>query len=255
MKKTNKIDKILIPKEKLRQGFKKCREHILSLLSDSKSLYDSDRYLSSIGLSILANEEVGKLNLIRAHIVQNSDIVESEWNEMSKFGSHSFKLTSFYQHSLEDVMKLGKDQYDKTVEEERKRGNKIKFRKFSEVVKHQQILKNRLKKFNEIKKACFYVDWKNSDWFSASSFYSKHELNLIANFLLDFTGYQFFSEILSYKYPSNFFYQVPKEINVMMNDPLWQQREEYAARVFDEDYQKFLSAINYLVDKFPEIKK
>lgn len=246
---------MLIPKEKLHAGFKKCQEHITMLLSDSRYLYDAGRYSSSIALSILANEEVGKMNMIRAHTVTKSDILMSEWSDMSKIGSHSFKLVSFYQNAFDDVIKMGKEHYDETVREEVKKGSKINFKGFDVIVKHVDVLKTRLQKFNEIKKACLYVDWKNDSWFSAPMYFTGYELNLIANFLLDFTGYEFFSEILSYKYPSPIFHQIPKQFNIMMNDSIWQQREEYAERIFHKEYQQFLDAINFLIDKFPEARK
>lgn len=38
----------------------------------------------------------------------------------------------------------------------------------------------------------------------------------------------------------------------MKNDPIWKQREEYVNQVYTEEYQKFLDAINSLIEKFPE---
>lgn len=71
---------ILIPKEKLLEGFGCCKEQIANLLSDSKKLYESKKFMSSIALSTLAHEEVGKLNIIRVHMALKKDITRLTWD-------------------------------------------------------------------------------------------------------------------------------------------------------------------------------
>lgn len=242
---------ILIPKEKLQEGFEQCYNHVALLLSDSKKLYDERRFVSSISLAILAYEEIGKLELIRIHLYEKSDITEEQWKELSAFGSHFFKLLTFYQRALDAIKRLGKEGYDRIVEDEKKRGSQVKFKTFEEIINNEATFKTSIKKFNSVKKSCFYLDWKNNDWFSITSFYTEHELELLANFLQDFTMFGLLTERLDYKYPSNFFHQIPDEISIMKKDEIWIEREKYASAIYTEEYQKFLAAINYLIDKFP----
>lgn len=244
---------VLIPKEKLSEGIDSCKDHITEILSDSKKLYESRKFISSIALSILVHEEVGKLNIIRAHHVLKTDITKKEWENLSKPGSHTFKLTTFYGLAIEDLKKMGEEKYNRIVEEEKQRGNKQKFRPYSELLKNESLMRTRFKILNEIKKSCLYLDWKNSEWFNISKIYSEHELELLANYILELAGYEFYSELLAYKYPSDFYHQVSPEVSIMRQDPLWEQREAYTQRVYqDKQYQEFLDAVNYLLETFPK---
>lgn len=244
---------VLIPQEKLTVGFDTCKDQIITLLSDSRTLYDSRKFASSITLSILAHEEVGKLNIIRIHILGKKDITKKEWDNISKPGSHTFKSTAFYNIALEDLKKMGEEKYNKIIEKAKPLGIIHKPHKYSELLKHESMMKQRFKTLNEIKKACLYVDWKDSEWFSISKIYSEHELSLLANYLLDLVGYELHSELLIYKYPLDFYYEVPPEASLMRKDPLWQKREEYSKRVYgDKEYSEFLKAVNYLIETFPK---
>lgn len=243
---------VLIPKEKLHEGFEKCFEHVANLLSDSRKMHDDKRFVSSIALSILAFEEIGKLDFIRTYINKNTDITKEDWDEFSSYGSHSFKLLSFYQLALDDVKRLGKEGYDKVVEEEKKKGSPIKHKTYAEIINAEATLKTSLKKYNSIKKACFYLDWKEKDWFSITTFYSDHELNLLAVFLLDFVSYGLLTERLDYRYPLNLFHQVPDEISTMKKDTIWLEREEYVKKAYTEKYREFFATVNYLIDRFPK---
>jgi AbiV family abortive infection protein len=243
----------LIPREKLVEGFDKCRDLVSTLLTDSETLYKSGNYTSSIVLSILAHEEISKLNIIWTHVRTNSGISKEEWNKNSKPGSHTYKGTSFYGIALDELKKMGEIKYDQIVAEEKINGSTLTYRSYHELLKQEEHIRNQLKTLNEIKKACLYLDWKNCDWFKISEIYSTHELRLLSEYLLDFVRYELFSEILDYKYPFELYHTLPVEINVMKNDPIWIQREEYSKTVYgDEGYKKFLDAINYMIDTFPQ---
>ncbi len=230
---------ILIPKERLSEGFESCHKQISTMLSDSKKLFESRKFISSIGLSILAHEEIGKLNIIRNHIFSKTDISKSDWDNISKPGSHAYKLTIFYGYAFEDLKKMGEERYNTIVEAEKQRTG-ITSSKYSELLKSESMIRERLKKLNDIKKSCLYVDWKNNDWFSISKIYSEHELDLLANYLLEFATYELISELIVLKFPLDYYYEVIPEKSIMRNDPLWKQREEYSKRVYeDKDYGEF----------------
>lgn len=213
-------------------------------------MYEDKRFATSIALSILAYEEVGKMDFIRLKIKSKEDIFENEWRKMSTLDSHSSNLLSFYQLALNDVKKLSEEEYNRLLK--RKKGSLVKFKKLSEIKENEEIMKKLFRKFNDIKKACFYEDWKDEKWLDINDVYDEHELELLANFLLDFAGYGLCTEMLDYKYPSNFYHQVSKEINIMMHDEIWLEREKYIKAVSSAEYKKFLIAINYLVDRFPK---
>jgi len=243
---------ILIQKNQLEMGFKKCQDKILGFAASAKILYDKKQFPESISLSILGYEEIGKLDFIRICIKKNKNITKQEWMGMSRPGSHSYKLLSFYQLALDDVKNLSEAEYNRIVEDEKKKGSPIKFKKFSEIGKNEDLMKKRFSKLNDIKKACFYTDFENGKWISIEDVYSEHELELLANFLLDFTNFGVLTEILNKKYPLNFYHQIPKEVNLMMQDEIWIEREKYVRAIYTEEYQKFLTGIDYLIDRFPK---
>ena len=235
---------VLIPKEKLHEGFERGKEQVSLLLQDARHLYDGEKFVSAIALTILANEEVGKLNVIRTHIVEKRDILDSEWEELSKMGSHGNKLLRFYELGYNTLEEIGEEKYNKLIEDEKRKGSNVKFKKYSELISHKSKMHEMLKRLNNIKKGCFYLDWKNNSWVTMLTIYDEHETALLANFLLDFTGYEFFTELLDYKYQNG-------NVEDKKNDSLWEEREKYTQRIYTKEYEGFFSAINYLINKFP----
>ncbi|MDE1829489.1 MAG: AbiV family abortive infection protein [Thaumarchaeota archaeon] len=214
----------LIPIKKLVEGFNKSREHIGEILNDCKLLYGKKRFVSCMGLAILAQEELVKMNLLRNHISEQKSIQKENWKAFSQYGSHSSKLTALYKEADKETEKLSEAVYNIIVQNYKKLGSGIKYRSsYSEIKKSSKIALQRLESLNKIKKACWYLDWENCDWLTLSTNYTEKDLHILANYLLQLTMSQYAEQMLSYRYASSIFYEIRPELNVMTKDPLWKE--------------------------------
>jgi len=241
----------MIPQDQLREGYKKGRDLVFRLFADNEFFYRQGQYSTSISISILIREELTKLNLIRNHIINNSEISEKEWDAVSRLGSHNFKLKKPYTDARKQVQAFGEDVYNQVVNIEKTYGTNQEFRSFDEISRENELVNSRLESLNKIKQACWYLDWQNSQWVTLSSIYSKKELELFANYLLQITGYEVASEMLNYKYSLAFFHEIPPEASIMRKDPLWHKREEFLELLKSENFQKIIMIANFIQDYFP----
>lgn len=241
----------MIPQDQLREGYKKERDLVFRLFADNEFFYRQGQYSTSISISILIREELTKLNLIRNHIINNSEISEKEWGAVSRLGSHNFKLKKSYMDALNQAQDFGEGVYNRVVSIEKIYGTNQEFRSFDEISRENELINNRLESLNKIKQACWYLDWQNSQWVTLSSVYSDKELELFANYLLQITGYEVASEILNYKYPLAFYHEVPPEASLMRKDPLWKKCEEFYELIKSENFEKIIMVANNILDNFP----
>ena len=242
----------LIPVKKLVDGFNKSREHIGELLKDCKMLYQQGRFVSSIGLLILAQEELVKINMLKNHINERKPITKEEWTAFSQYGSHTSKLTALYKEADRDTSKMSEAVYNQIVQNYDKLGSKIKYRaSYSEIKKSSKLALRRLEMLNKIKKACWYLDWSNGDWLSLSTQYSEKDLHILANYLLQLTMSQYAEQILSYRYASTIFYEIPSNLNIMIKDPLWIECQKYYELIYSKDYNAVILRATQILDRFP----
>ena len=245
-------DEILIPKEKIQEGFKISHNQIVILLHDSQKLYEEKRYVSSISLSILARGELAKLDVLRLHATSNTGITKDEWTKLTRGGSHQDKLTKSYTDAQEQVSQLDEQTYNRIIEIEKKQGSKLKYRThYSKIIKYSDTIEKRLKKFNEIKKAAFYISWKNNDWLTLATLYEENDLHVLANYLLQLGLYEINNQMLNYKYPSTFYHQVSPEVNIMMRDKLWRNCQKFYEFIYSDEFEPVILRVMQILDTFP----
>ena len=106
------MDEILIPPEKLKDGFEKQSEQIELLLESSEILLKNEKYSHSLSFSILAHEEVAKLRTIRQHLLQNKGITRKEWIDLTKGGSHKEKLIKHSKDKKKHLEETGHNRFE-----------------------------------------------------------------------------------------------------------------------------------------------
>lgn len=160
----------LIPPEKLSEGFEISKQHIKSLLKNSELLYDKKRYLAAIPLAVLAYEETAKLRVIVKHILSNKGITKKEWIELSrskkKKSSHKRKLSKLYEDAREEITKDGMSKYYRSSAFLIDTGALPPHKTYSQAIQENPLVVKTLEQFDRVKQDCFYLDWKNDDWFT-----------------------------------------------------------------------------------------
>ncbi len=83
------MKKITIPNSKLEEGIELCKKQSKMLLDSSQILYKKRKYVTSIGLSILAKEELTKIRIFRRMQIRNLPIEHELWKILNE---HRVKL-------------------------------------------------------------------------------------------------------------------------------------------------------------------
>lgn len=157
-------DEILIPPEKLQQAFDESRKQIEILLSSSKLLHGNYKYSTSIALSILALEEIAKLQEIQTHIDQKKGFTKKEWNSLKGgAGVHLRKLQGPLENAKKNIEKLGPHGYEQGKIQLRSLGYNVSDFSYENAIKIADSAMENLAKLNLVKQNCLYLDWKNGD--------------------------------------------------------------------------------------------
>jgi len=166
-----------IPISKLKEGLEKCKKQIQMLLDTCDALIKTEKYPSSIAFIILALEEFQKLRAISQHIKNNTPISKNEWDNLTK---HLYKLTTPYKEAVKTTKKLSSEKLKDLLNFRKKLGFEAGFDKHYFDERQNQLMIKLLKKYNLIKQDCFYLNFKNNDWFSIFESNTKKEQKAIA---------------------------------------------------------------------------
>jgi AbiV family abortive infection protein len=185
---TSKNDFILIPVEKLQQGFDLCRKQMEMLIESSQILYDSKKYPLSIALSILSREESAKLQLIDMHVSARHGISKKQWDHLTRGYVHERKLKGPVKFSVDFTKWQGKKLYTQVQKWGKNHGLGELPVNYDDIMKIGEKDYARLLSLNEIKKDCFYFDWRDSSW---KIFLDRSGEDLEALSLVELTGMKY----------------------------------------------------------------
>lgn len=246
-------DRVVFRKEDLVDVFNKERDHIIGLLTDAKVLFENNRFSASISLSILALEEVMKLTFIIKHLEKHEDIKLDQWVNYTRGGSHENKLVAVHLKPLEQLHKVTEFEYLQFIENEKKLGSKQQFsHDFNKIKEPSQLILDRLKKLNKIKKACWYLSDYNTKPYTLNTVCEPKYQTYLAKWIFEMTLAVFNDELLIHKYPAKIFHQIPKELNLLVKDPMWEEIQNYAENIDTFDYQVVIHTASAIIDLFPE---
>lgn len=160
---TSKNDVILIPVEKLQEGFDLCRKQMELLIESAELLHQSKKYSISIALSVLAREESAKLSLIGKQIDGALGISKREWESITRGFVHEHKLKNPVKSTVDLVRSLSKGDFEKLKKRMKDDGTET-IVTYEDVMNITEEHYKRLSSLNEIKKDCFYLNWVEPSW-------------------------------------------------------------------------------------------
>lgn len=176
----NEEDKILIPPEKISEGYYKEIDQIESLLHASNSLYDSKDYALSLAISLLAHEEISKLDVIQEHLKQKTGIMKSEWDDLTKKrGMHERKSTRHYTKARENIGQKTQKDIDLYNTFFKNLGHET-IPTYDEWMKSNAKAITAYESLVKIKENCFYLSWEKEKWINLSTIASKEEIEALA---------------------------------------------------------------------------
>ena len=250
-------EQIIIKKEELRNTFEKLEKHIQRLFKDVEILYDNERYVGAIPIIVIIFEETSKMNSVLQHINENTDILKSEWLELTKPKSHIKKLTQIYEKAKQgydrmseskriELQQLLKNLSFPSFEVEKKQSSEDMNRNADNTIENLEI-------FNEMKKLALYFDWRENRSLTLENMIPSN-IGHLANFLYYVAKLQYTLVLLNHKY-SFYFYTIPKEINIMANDPLWIELDKTHQYINSKEYEASLKIAHSFIFEIKSFSK
>ena len=191
------MKKITIPNSKLAEGIEFCKKQAKLLIDSSKILCKKRKYVTSIGLSILAKEELTKIRIFNRMKIRNLPVDHDQWRILN---DHRVKLgLPFYvsylhlkKKSVVDIANIRnmylKEGIDPVL-------NAVDFIKpFN--VKGLKFLES----LDLVKQDCHFLNWVNDDWYSVLKNYDEKTQKAIAETLYTQTYEDYLGILLSMKY-------------------------------------------------------
>jgi len=200
---------MLIPNSKLAEGIELCKKQSKMLLDSSEILYKKRKYVTSIGLSILAKEELTKIRIFRRMELRNLQIDNNLWRILN---DHRVKLgLPFYLSYLHlkkksplDVVKIRSMYLKEGVDPKMNAVDLVK--PFN--VKGLKFLES----WDLLKQDCHFLNWVDDDWFSVLENYDEKIQKAIAHTLYTETLEDYLSILLSLKFKRGDKIEIPNTI-------------------------------------------
>jgi AbiV family abortive infection protein len=193
-------DKVLIPVASLQEGFEKCVIHIRSLIASSELLYSNKIYSGAFPFAVLAIEEGAKLGVIQEHIKDKRPIQRSEWQDLTRGGSHKVKLIMPLQKERTMLKSLSPEKFRHMEKMNRALGTHTLAYEMLRGENAQDYAVFML--LDTLKQDCFYIGWKNNDWRNFASNFTVDEQEAMVWLLTRQAKSWMLIRMMSNKYPN-----------------------------------------------------
>ena len=245
----------LIPAEKLDDGFERAKFLVESFIESSNLAFDKHHYQISIGLSILAYEEIFKMQMFFMALQKNEGIKKEDWDSITKGNRQEGKSAHIvkYERSYLDRKKFIEERgfYEHLATERilKKFDKNWQYQTFNEKTKRDPQALKRLRAFSKIKNACFYLDWKDNDW-QIFTKVSKLERKALAELLLWMAEFQYCVTVLDKKNPTIIDDVNSESFQRYVNDPLFKKQQELQAAINTPKFMKIRSVATSILDQY-----
>ena len=159
----NKKESLMIPTKDLLTGFYASLHNAENFLKSCKTLLEKDEFQSCIPLAIISMEESLKGLELLTRFRKNEDLTNKIWTDLK---NHKHKLTYVMNESLKSLKKATKEDLENAKTELGKFGRDLDKTDISKTITDIQKRIGINSNFQELKEACFYVDWdvRRGEW-------------------------------------------------------------------------------------------
>lgn len=245
----------LIPYDKLEDGFNRVKDQVESLINCSRLSLQQHEYTISVGLSVLAYEEIYKMQRFLFGLTDGTGIGEDEWNEITKGdrktrkSAHVIKAERSYLDKKKQIQTKGYDEHLVMESIMSKLYENYMYRSYSEKTRIDPLVIERLRTFSSIKNSCFYLGWENNDW-TIFTKVSKPEKKALAEFLLWLDELFYYNTILDKNHPRITDDENAEDFIAYKNDPLSIKAEQLEKQLKTKEFKKTVMLATKIIDKF-----
>ncbi|AJM92702.1 AbiV family abortive infection protein [Nitrosopumilus piranensis] len=150
----------LITSDKIIKGMNFAIGHANSLLITSEELFNQKKHAESTALAILSYEESAKANWLLRKLQEDNGVTKKDWKSLL---DHDFKLSQLEKENMKMIDEMSDAEMKIYLDFQQETVQKIAEKSKEEAISKRKDLLEILKKFNKIKKLCFYSDWDDTE--------------------------------------------------------------------------------------------
>lgn len=245
----------LIPYEQIDDGFERTKFLVKSLFETSKIACEKKHYHVSIGLSILAYEEIFKMQMFFMALQDKTGIDSERWKLITKGdrakgkSPHLIKYEQSYLSRKEFIKKRGFDDHLKAEQIIKKMNRDWRYYTFDEKTRIDPEALERLGAFNKIKNECFYINWENDDWHIFTKT-AKEERRALAELLLWIVEFHYCTTVLDKNNPTINSDENSASFQKYIHDPLFKRQSELEKMLNNPKFMKTRVLATKLIDRY-----
>lgn len=227
------MERVIITHEALKNEYNKVKTHCEELVNSAQTLFDNRNYVISTAISVIAQEEVAKIHLIVEHIRSGKPIYENEWVATKK---HKFKLTNPLKKLSARVRKI---EPEKLAEIEKTFSSlSLNLRQvIPEIMKNEESILVMLKKFDDLKKNCFYIDERKNELFSLVTLLNENEQKALSFWSLNNAKLKFHGALIYLDWNAQLLSDLKLDLQ-QTNDPPLDKLYQQGLEIFYNYYSR-----------------
>ena len=195
-------------KEEAKEGQKRIMKMANRLLNSSQKFLKEGQFSISIPLTILAFEELAKVDFLRIRIRDNQEISFKDWNNLTfGKGAHFLKLKWTLKKKSKKLEKWTEEDIQSLNFVNQKLGLNVQYKNKNAIQKDVDLFLPLIPKFKVLKEDCLYVNWDKSirKWTYFDRRFTENVKQLIANYLYLEARREFFIQKLAEDMPNYIF--------------------------------------------------
>jgi len=223
---------------------------------DSSNLaFSKNHYHISIGLSILAYEEISKMQMFFFARQKGEGISKEDWNLVTKGdpknrkSAHVVKPEKAYLDRKKFIEERGFMEHVETEKILKKMNVSWRYMSFEQKTRRDPLAIERAKSLGAIKNACFYLDWKDNDW-QIFTKVAKKSRKALAELWLWIIEFQYGLISLDYKNPTITNDEKSPSFQKYVNDPLFKRQKEMMAMLKTPKFLKVQKLATDVIDNY-----
>lgn len=245
----------LIPISELDDGFLRAKFLVESLMDTSKLAHSKHHYHVSIGLSILAYEEISKMQMFFLAKQKGEGISKEDWKLVTKGdgknrkSAHVVKPEKSYLDRKKFIEERGFMEHLATEQILKKMDPSWQYQPFEEKTRKDPLALERSKSFGSIKNSCFYLDWENDNW-QIFTKVAKKSRKALSEFFLWIVEFHYCTISLDYGNPTITNDETSSSFQKYVDNPFFKRQKEMVAILETPEFLKVRTLATKVIDNY-----
>ena len=244
-----------IPFSELRCAMNSLYPHIKHQMNNAISNYENSKKPEALFFAIIAFEELMKFSEYVDHYNNKKGISVKLHTKLS---DHKYKLTTV-SRIMDFVGNVSTSEYKKLLEKSKvKLGNDIEQeydnieQECGNIQKNSALWREIMLGLDFLKQLILYFDWKNGCEITVNRYMrhtlTKNDIDHVTLFFIEYVIAHMNEVLIRRTFPSDIFYEIPNESNIMVDSEYWRSMESFLQRQNTDLLHSKITFVTFLLE-------